>query len=365
MVALGAFFAPKFLKSCDSKITPPSSTQGHEADEKASRWFPSFSSSKSMAVYVTLKNPNSPNSSLVDETHKPLLQKLETDFCSDAAKRFKESKRLISCSGYTTICKLLPLTSTQLISPPKCANDCAQVKGESMCSSSVIALTMTSDWDNGDTKDTVDILKSHADDSLFDATLTGNEVFYYEGEHMIAETLHTMDTVSLPLAVLVVWITLGNIRMLLILGFNILICLTLAFTIMYPIAQSTTVYTTVPSMMMSVIIAMSIDYSLFLLARFQEEVRKEKCALRKANVDTSRVFADEVRLWRIIFTMLDHAGYNVFVSGTCLMLCFIGLLCFPVSLIFSLGAGAAVAVSSAILVNLSMSPVLLYVVFER
>ena len=42
------------------------------------------------------------------------------------------------------------------------------------------------------------------------------------------------------------------------------------------------------------------------------------------------------------------------------MLCFIGLLCFPVSLIFSLGAGAAVAVSSAILVNLSMSPVLLY-----
>ena len=133
---------------------------------------------------------------------------------------------------------------------------------------------MTSDWDNGDTKDTVDILKAHADDSVFDATLTGNEVFYYEGEHMIAETLHTMDTVSLPLAVLVVWITLGNIRMLLILGFNILICLTLAFTIMYPIAQSTTVYTTVPSMMMSVIIAMSIDYSLFLLARFQEEVKK-------------------------------------------------------------------------------------------
>ena len=285
VVALGAVFAPKFLKSCDSKITPPSSTQGHEADEKASDWFPSFSSSKSMAVYVTLKNPSS-NSSLVDETHAPLLRKLETDFCSDARKHFEVSKRLISCSGYSSLCTLLPLTSTQLISPSKCANDCTQVKGESACSSTIVALTMTSDWDNDDTKDTVNILKDHADDSVFEATLTGNEVFYYEGEHMIAETLHTMDTVSLPLAVLVVWITLGNIRMLLILGTNILICLTLAFSIMYPIAKSTTVYTTVPSMMMSVIIAMSIDYSLFLLARFQEEVKKVRARVFDTHTHT-------------------------------------------------------------------------------
>ena len=265
---MGAFFAPKFLKSCDSKITPPSSTQGHEADDKASRWFESFSSSKSMAVYVTLKNDQ--NASLLDETNAPLLKKLEEEFCGDA----KKNARMISCSGYSTLCTVLPLTSTQLVSPSKCANDCVQAQGKSPCTSSVIAVTMTSDWDNDDTKSTVNILKDHADGSVFDATLTGNEVFYYEGEHMIDETLHTMDTVSLPLAVLVVWITLGNIRMLLILGTNILICLTLAFTVMYPIAKTTTVYTTVPSMMMSVIIAMSIDYSLFLLARFQEEVKK-------------------------------------------------------------------------------------------
>ena len=53
------------------------------------------------------------------------------------------------------------------------------------------------------------------------------------------------------------------------------------------------------------------------------------------------------RLQRVRLGNLSHVVFH-------------GLLCFPVSLIFSLGAGAAVAVSSAILVNLSMSPVLLY-----
>ena len=177
--------------------------------------------------------------------------------------------------------------------------------------------------------------------SILSTTLTGNEVFT-AGQNMISEPSYDGHRV-LPIAVLVVWATLSNVSMLLILGSNIVVTLALSFSIMYPISLSSTVYTTVPSMMMSVILAMSIDYSLFLLARFQEEMVVEDAASTTSSP-----------------AMLDHAGYNVFVSGTCLMLCFIGLLCFPVTLIFSLGVGAAVAVCSAIVVNLTLTPVLLY-----
>ena len=43
--------------------------------------------------------------------------------------------------------------------------------------------------------------------------------------------------------------------------------------VMYPITNTVQCSTTAPSLMIAVALAMSIDYSLFILGRFQQEVR--------------------------------------------------------------------------------------------
>ena len=57
-------------------------------------------------------------------------------------------------------------------------------------------------------------------------------------------------------------------RLLLLPIINIVVLVAAAFALMYPVALYMDVGSTVPSLMLSVAIATSIDYSLFLLSRF-------------------------------------------------------------------------------------------------
>jgi len=96
-----------------------------------------------------------------------------------------------------------------------------------------------------------------------------------------------------------------------------------------------------PAMLVAVALAMSIDYSLFLLTRFNEE---------RAN-------------GRPITTALEIAlatqGHTIIVSGATLALCFTSMLVLPTSTITSMAAGAATAVLQSVLVSLSLTPSLL------
>ena len=93
--------------------------------------------------------------------------------------------------------------------------------------------------------------------------------------------------------------------------------------------------------MLSSALAMSIDYSLFLLSRFREEVEGG------ATPDAA------------VATMMASAGHTVLVSGSTLTLCFLGLLLFPVEFLGMMGLGAAFSVGMCVLVNLTLTPALL------
>ena len=61
-----------------------------------------------------------------------------------------------------------------------------------------------------------------------------------------------------------------------------------------------------------------------------------------------------------VHAMLCSAGHTVLVSGVTLMVCWLGLVFFPVSLLSSVGLAAAFAIFAAIVVNLTLTPVLLF-----
>ena len=102
-----------------------------------------------------------------------------------------------------------------------------------------------------------------------------------------------------------------------------------------------TVSTVAPSLMIAVSLAMSIDYSLFLLSRFQSEV------------DDGRDAGEAVTI------TLATSGKIVLVSGVTLLLCFLMMLSLPVVLISSMGVSAAITVFMAVAAALTLQPALL------
>jgi len=164
----------------------------------------------------------------------------------------------------------------------------------------------------------------------------------YEDIIMGIEWGMALSTVATILAFIVLAIMLRNIRQLGLVACNILTGIGTTLLIMYPVSYYVMdVNVCAPAMLVAVALAMSIDYSLFLLTRFNEE------RLDGRSITQSLEIA------------LATQGHTIVVSGATLALCFTSMLVLPTSTITSMAAGAATAVLQSVLVSLSLTPALL------
>eukprot|EP00912_Choanoflagellata_sp_UC4_P001158 UC4_evm1s721 len=150
------------------------------------------------------------------------------------------------------------------------------------------------------------------------------------------------DGISIPVATLVIAIVLRSWRLLIIPLITGPISLVTSFSIMYGVSTKIDVISFAPSVMMSVTIAMSIDYSLFLLSRYKEEI-------------TAGLPSEEA-----VFLTVRSAGHTILVSGLTLTVCFLGLVTFPNVLLSTIGLGASISVFITLIINLVLTPALLY-----
>ena len=129
----------------------------------------------------------------------------------------------------------------------------------------------------------------------------GMDAFGNDAMNGVDHDLLRMDTVSFPLAFCVMAGILRSLRLLIAPFLCIVVSMTVAFGgVMYPVSLHTDIITFAPAVMMSITLAVSIDYSLFILSRYREEIvlgltvqdAVEKC--------------------------LSTAGHTVLVSGTTL-----------------------------------------------
>ena len=97
--------------------------------------------------------------------------------------------------------------------------------------------------------------------------LTGMLVFGVDIEASTEHDLLLMDGAAFPIALVILALVLRAFRLLVIPVLNIATGILVAFTIMLPVTAVMDVISFAPSVMMSTCIAMSIDYSLFLLSR--------------------------------------------------------------------------------------------------
>merc|ERR1719235_2389015 len=148
-----------------------------------------------------------------------------------------------------------------------------------------------------------------------------------------------MDLVSVPVAFIVLAISLRSSRLLILPFCSLIVAGATSFGIMGILAMDKlSVSSATPPLMMSILLAISIDYALFLLTRFREEVEKGA----KTDIVLQRV--------------LMYSGHTVCGSGFTLAFCFLALVFFPLDMIKSIGLGVMITIFSAIIVNMTLVP---------
>jgi RND superfamily putative drug exporter len=175
-----------------------------------------------------------------------------------------------------------------------------------------------------------------------------------------------MDSIVLPLALIILALVLGNLPIMIIPLFTIASATFLSAIVMYPVALLMQVTQFTQSLMSSLVISMSIDYSLFLLARCIEELSRQRASNTGAGNGSvaghhvSVVQGRDETKRDAIATMLEFSGHTIIASGVTLCCCFLGLLFLPLAMLRSVGVGSSVAILSALFVNLSLVPAILH-----
>ena len=163
--------------------------------------------------------------------------------------------------------------------------------------------------------------------------------------------------------------------------FSFICCVLTSILVVYLISFATTVSTFAPIIMVSLGLALSVDYNLFLLSRFREEVLKQE--RRFAAEERSRADWEveeegrgqdqhrhipvaragdldfPLRVREAVVQMLKVPGHTVLTSGVTLMICLFALAPIPVDVLNSMGLGAGIVTFMAVLVNLTMTPCIL------
>jgi len=159
---------------------------------------------------------------------------------------------------------------------------------------------------------------------------------------MAEDTEHNfvlIDSIVLPCALIIFTLRLRSYRHMFIALVNLVCTLLLSFTILLPISDLVDINPFAPSVMMSLGIAVSFDYSLFMMARFKEERLGERRSLENS-----------------VFLSLSSAGHVVLLSGFTLFLTFVLLVFFPQNFLVSVGYGCGAVMVSAMFCNLTITP---------
>eukprot|EP00301_Raphidiophrys_heterophryoidea_P003279 c11488_g1_i4.p1 GENE.c11488_g1_i4~~c11488_g1_i4.p1 ORF type:complete len:892 (+),score=217.63 c11488_g1_i4:1-2676(+) len=195
-----------------------------------------------------------------------------------------------------------------------------------------------------DARNLVDDLGSRYSSQGYDITLTGKLTASQISAAKTGKGFAVTDGSGLPVIAIIFWYEVGSFRLLLIPG----IALGCALMVSWAIGNSLAVHSNIkipsyePNIMLFLCMAMSIDYSFFLLTRFQEERR-----VRNADVQTA------------VVSMLLNSGSIVLVSGSILVVTWLALCFFPVYGLDAVGYCSAIAVLMCIVMNLLLCPSLL------
>jgi len=187
-------------------------------------------------------------------------------------------------------------------------------------------------------KNLVDVVKGVTVPTGLSASVISNSLI----NSSVGSNEGNYEPAAIFISMVILAVMLRNVRLVLLTLACFIAATGAGYAMMYPIAAAMgDVSSSTPGLMLPIALAMSIDYSLFMLSRFKLEVE------------------NGLPVIEAVIIMLQTAGQVVLVSGFTLCTCFFIMQYIPVALISSMGLGAAITVIFAVFAAFCVTPVFL------
>lgn len=330
LAGLAAWQAPLLVSRASTTFDPPSSSLAAKGDYFLSQCFPSRGVFSTFAIFVNGDIP-------VDS---PQLR----TFSEELNASFSPQPEVIGFQGYWILREMgLP---SQMYQPFIAAS------GNATFFSLTLNLPFSApaaiQWAN-DAKSTLqDITRRVLSSSSSQSFLLGIPAFIPVMIHDIELNLGTMDAIVLPISFLLFLLLVKSVRLLILPIVGMLLSLALSFASATLLSYFVPVMSYIPSLLMSLVIAMSFDYALFLSVRYREELYKKSNSSPHTNETTT-----------IVSTVMATAGHTILVSGGILCVTFLIMVALPLTFVQVTGVCAALSIFFSLLVNLTVMPCLL------
>ncbi|WIG61772.1 MAG: Integral membrane protein [Ktedonobacterales bacterium] len=197
----------------------------------------------------------------------------------------------------------------------------------------------------------LDDLRSQVNASVADgparAYITGNPAVYETFNKITESDTKRAEITAMPIALLVLLVVFGTLVAAVMPLLLALVAVPVALALVYPIALHTEMSTFVSNVATIVGLGISIDYSLFMVRRFRDELA------------AGRTVRDAIG-WTVA-----TAGEAILFSGMTVMIGFCGLLLIGLPFMTSFGIGGAIVVVAAVSAALTLLPALLSILGHR
>ncbi|KAH7826341.1 putative MmpL efflux pump [Monocercomonoides exilis] len=328
---VGIIIGTRIFNTTANGIEAPDGAQAYEAAKITAKYFPDHSGEKS--VYGFFHNIGRENL-----TEIKCVEKVNVNFQEDIKRWEKKNNRKLI--GYKLISYFL--TDNQQLKD----NLLAENKNGSM-----LMIELATDgqqrYDDFHTIEKMltervkgDCTDEEREDLVFG--MMGQLALELDSRKRVVEEMGKMEYFCIPIALVILVIMFRSFRMLLVPILTTGTGTMTSFLIMYPLAKYCFMLVTfAPTLMLSMCLAMSIDYALFFITRFREELSKGKSVARATH------------------EMQRYSGRIILLSGVILTIAFCGDMFLRNEMLFTLGLGLAVAIMTNMLVNYTMIPSLI------
>ena len=327
-LGVSAWLGPKLISATTNSFAPPSNSEAAAANAVLAEYFPQFNPmDSSFVVYVYGGDVLGPETEAFERALRAEVMAHHSAYC--------ETEPCVQ--SYASYYSLLDQGL-----PPSMADALVAAHNASTIFTINIAIPFASSHSVTYAQFLQRVLTElrPASDRL-GVVLIGLPAFMPLMQSSIERDMGMMDGIVMPIAMIVLCYVIRSVRLMVLPLISTAVSALTSFALVYAVAQRLDIISFVPSLMMSLLLAMGFDYQLFLLTRYSE-------ALRAGQSPRAAVI-----------TMLSTAGHTILVSGSTLTVCFLGLVIFPLDLMISTGIGCALAVSVTLIVNITLTPTLL------
>eukprot|EP00767_Chilomastix_cuspidata_P001938 gnl/Chilomastix_cuspidata/2061.p1 GENE.gnl/Chilomastix_cuspidata/2061~~gnl/Chilomastix_cuspidata/2061.p1 ORF type:complete len:929 (-),score=283.12 gnl/Chilomastix_cuspidata/2061:316-3102(-) len=336
LVLFFAYFAFLYLTTTEMQFDPPKNSEAAHAHDKMAEYFPAVEYSATTIVYVETTD----GSSLYNYN-----QTME-DFTAElSARMLEEVVGVESAVGFFSVDTVLPPSSNLAA-----LLDFMFISESESATFIVLAVDSSTDGYNTEdfvsgVEDTVDAASAavleEAYPGRFFCSAIGLDVILETCTEVTESDLALMDITTIPVAFIIFAFFLKSGRMIIIPLLNLIVVFVVSFGISYFAMYSFKVAPFTPSIQSSAAMALTVDYSLFILSNFRKAIHRGQPVVASVRYTIS------------------SAGKVVLISGIAVALTFASIAIYQVDLIRTTGIGAFFTVLVLVISSETLIPSLL------